>query len=158
MTTASELAHDLERANTEAVDFAGACTPEQWATVVPGEHWPVAVVVHHIAVGHDLMLDWLGRLRAGEEVPGTSADVDEKNARHAAEYEEVPLDSTVELLRANGARAVAVITALAADDLECCGPFGPAGGRPMTVAQVSAVATRQVRGHLSSAKTALGLA
>jgi hypothetical protein len=86
-----------------------------------------------------------------------AGDLEQANARHAAEHEGDPIDSTVELLSANGARAVSVIAALSPADLECSGPFAPAGGRPTTVAEVSAMATRHVRGHLSSAKTALGL-
>ena len=65
---ANALAVELERANDEVAAFALACSPEQWRAVVRGEQWPVGVVVHHVAVGHDLMRRWLGRVAAGDDI------------------------------------------------------------------------------------------
>jgi hypothetical protein len=158
MTTAADLAGDLDAANEDALAFAGDCSLDEWVTIVPGEQWPVAVVLHHIAVGHELMLGWLDRLLLGEAISGSSGDIDEANALHAAEYSDAVVQDTIDLLRAKGAKAVAAIAALSEEELGRSGPFGPAEGRPMTVAQLSAVATRHVRGHLDSAMTAVGRA
>ena len=56
---------------------------------VPGEDWPVGVVLHHIAEGHGQASRWLQAMSSGEGVPETAEDIDRANAAHAVRAESV---------------------------------------------------------------------
>jgi len=156
MSSAEQLAVDLEVANSEVIAFAESCSPAEWETVVPGEEWTVALVIHHIAASHQLVNGWIGQLRHGEAVSNTRDDIDDQNAHHASDFVGVSVEATVELLRANGAVTAATIRSLTDEELERSGAFAPADGRPITAGQMAGVATTHPRGHLEHAAGALG--
>ncbi len=85
-----------------ALAFAQACDEREWALSVPGEGWPVGVVLHHIAEGHAHGARWLQDMARGEGVTETAADVDRVNAVHAVRAEAVGPAETVALLEVNG--------------------------------------------------------
>ena len=98
---AAALAADFAAANQDVVEFARSCSEAEWALVVPGEQWPVGVVVHHIAEGHEHGLQWLSRMAHGEPVTDTAEGIDQDNAAHATRAATVDRDETVALLEAN---------------------------------------------------------
>jgi len=155
MSSADQVAADLEAANAEAIAFAESCSPREWETIVPGEEWPVALVLHHIAEGHELLDGWLDRLRKGQAVAHTRNDIDDRNALHASDYAGVSIEATIELLQSTCATTAATIRSLSDEELERSAPFGPANGRDVTTAQIAGVATTHVRTHLEHAATAL---
>lgn len=154
MATADELARDFDTANSEAVDFARSCTPEQWLSVTSEEGWTVAATVHHIALRHELISGWIDALRRGEPVEGLD-DVDEVNAEHAAEYARAGVEETVRMLEEKGADTAAVIRSLSQAELLRSGAFG--GGPAMTCEQAAQAAADHVRSHLAHAQAAAGL-
>lgn len=156
MTTPFEYAEDLQRATAEALGFAESCSPEEWATVVPGDDWPVCVVVHHLALGCNLVTGWIDCALEGRPIADTGEGIDEENHRHAEEFREVSVAETVELLRANGAAAVAKLGHLAESDLTKSAEFGPAGGEPFSVEQFCTAATGHIRSHIGRARDTLG--
>lgn len=157
-TPGESIAADFAEANDEVVAFALALRPDQWAAPVPGEGWPVGVLVHHVAVGHALLTRWLRCVARGEPVSDTGADVDDANARHALEHAAVGVDDTVALLRANGAATATILRGLDDDALGATAAFGPADGRTVSAEQLAAQAARHARTHLASARAALGMA
>jgi hypothetical protein len=156
MTSPVELSEQLEQAIGDAASFAQSCSADEWATIVPGEDWPVGVVIHHIAVGHDLVSRWIEQAREGRPIDVTAEAIDEGNARHAKEAAGVGVEETVELLRANGAAVVELLRSLDEKDLDNATPFAPAGGQPFSVEQLGAAAAAHVRSHLGHAQAAVG--
>jgi hypothetical protein len=152
---AEEMAREFEAANAEAIAFVEGCRPGQWTTMVPGEDWPVGVVLHHIATGHEQMTDWLTRARAGRAITITAADIDDANATHAGGAAEFTPAVTIDDLRRHGAVLALLLRSLSPAELDRAVAFGPAGGREFTVRQLAPVAAGHCRGHLADARAAL---
>ncbi len=100
---ATVLAEDFAAANHEVVVFARSCSGAEWALMVPGEEWPIGVVMHHIAEGHEHGLVWLTRMARGEAVTDSAEGIDQDNAAHAARAATAGQDETIALLEANAA-------------------------------------------------------
>jgi hypothetical protein len=152
---AAELADGFAEANGEVIAFATQCTDEQWQTMVPGEAWPVSVVIHHIAEGHAGAREWLETMVKGEAVTTTIDEIDGRNVDHAARYAGVSVDEAVTLLQSNGAVMEALLRGLSDEDLARQAPFGPADGRSLPVEQMAAVTAQHALGHLAHARDAL---
>jgi len=152
---AQELARRFGEANDEVTAFVEACDEAQWQTTVPGEQWPVGVVLHHVAVGHLLVRDWLESARQGRPIDVKAAEIDADNARHAVEFAAVSRPETLEELRRNGAALAAVLAGLSADDLAATVAFGPADGRIMTTAQLAPATVNHCTSHLAAVRRAL---
>lgn len=153
---ATELADDFAAANAEVIAFAASCSGEQWLTVVPGEDWAVGVVLHHVAEGHAQAVRWLRSMARGEAVTDTSDDIDSHNEEHAERCAGIAAAETVALLEEKGAQLEALLRRFTDEELEQTAPFGPAGGRPLPVSQLAAVAASHARGHLDHAREAVG--
>jgi len=152
---AAELADNYVAANQEVIAFARSCTDEQWATMVPGEAWPVSVVIHHIAEAHAGAREWLETMVNGDAVTTTMEDIDGRNGEHAIRSSDVSIDDTVALLESNGVLMEAVLRRLTDEDLARTAPFGPANGQPLPVEQLAAVTAGHALGHLAHARDAL---
>ncbi len=152
---ATVLAEDFSAANHEVVVFARSCSDAEWALMVPGEEWPIGVVMHHIAEGHEHGLVWLSRLARGDAVTDSAAGIDQDNAAHAARAATAGRDETIALLEANAAPLESALRALSDEELDRTAPFGPAGGRELPTAALAAVAARHAREHLAHARAAL---
>lgn len=155
MGTGTELATAFDDANGELIVFARSCSEAQWATVVPGENWPVGVVVHHVAVGHRLLGGWVESALRGEDIHDTAAGVDAANAAHARASAAVEMEETVELLRTEAAPVSETLHGLLPDDLARAVAFGPADGAVLSVEALAGAATRHCRVHLANARAAL---
>ncbi len=154
---ALELAAQLEEANDAVIGFARGLSAGQWREIAPGEQWPVGVVVHHVAVGHDLMLRWLGSVSRGVDIADDAASVDEANERHAREFADVGVHDTVMLLQANGARLADFLRGLDDAQLGRTAAFGPGNGMTVDAERMAEVATRHCAAHLANARAALGM-
>jgi uncharacterized damage-inducible protein DinB len=152
---ARQLAAELEAANDEAVAFVESCSKGQWATTAAGEDWTVGVVLHHVALGHRQMVDWLGHVRRGEAITKTAAEIDDDNARHAVEWADVSRTQTIAALRSNGAALAELLRGLQPDELSRTASFGPGNGMEVTAEQLAPVAVRHCLSHLASARAAL---
>jgi DinB superfamily len=152
----SDYAAELDRANDDAIAFATSCSPEDWAAVVPGDEWPVGVVLHHMAEGYDLGSRWIDCALTGRPIEDTMDGIDAVNLRHAKEFAEVGVSETAELLRRKGAAAVAKLARLSESELARSTAFGAAGGKQFSVEQFCQAAPGHVRSHLDRARSAVG--
>jgi DinB family protein len=152
---AAELADSFVATNQEVIAFARSCSDEQWQTLVPGEDWPVSVVIHHIAEGHANARAWLETMVKGEEVTTTLDEIHGRNAEHAARSADVSIDEAVALLESNGSLMASLLRGLTDEDLVRTAPFGPADGRALPVEQMAAVTAKHAQGHLAHARDAL---
>jgi hypothetical protein len=149
------LADDFAAANAAVIAFTRSGTAAQWGAVVPGEEWPVGVVIHHIAEGHALSLRWLETMAQGDAVIDSADDIDARNVEHAARCATISQEETAALLVENGTRTEAALRRLSDDQLDRTAPFGPAGGHPLPVAQLAAVTARHALEHLGHARHAV---
>jgi hypothetical protein len=156
MTTPSEYATDLERANEDAIAFAASCSAADWVVDVQGEGWPVCVVVHHVAEGYELVSRWIDCALGGHPIEDTAEGIDAANLRHAQDFAGVGQLETVDLLRRKGASAVAKLGRLGESDLAKTTAFGPAAGQYFSVEQFCTAAAGHVRSHLARARAAVG--
>jgi hypothetical protein len=152
---ADELADEFAATNQEVIAFARSCSDEQWQTIVPGEAWPVSVVIHHIAEGHAGAREWLETMVRGDAVTTTIDEIDDRNLVHATQFADVTIDEAVALLESNGALMESLLRNLDDEDLDRTAPFGPADGRSLPVEQMAVVTAGHARGHLASAREAI---
>jgi hypothetical protein len=150
------LAEDFAAANREVVEFARSCSDAEWVLVVPGEQWPVGVVVHHIAEGHEHGVNWLSQMAHGQAITDTAEGIDQDNAAHATRAARAGRDETVALLEANAVTLERALRALSDEELDRTASFGPAGGRELPTVALAAVAARHAREHLAHARAAVG--
>jgi hypothetical protein len=155
MSQGEEAAGELEAAAAELIAFTEACGDEDWAAIVPGEGWTVAALVHHCAEGNLLALGWLRSMISGEGVSDTGADIDDRNARHAAEFAGASRAEAIELIRVNTATAAAALRSMSDGELERVAPFGPAGGAELPAGGLTVAFAQHVRTHLASAQAGL---
>ena len=151
---ATTLADDFARANAEAVAFVRTCPPDSWARTVPGEDWSVGVVLHHIAESHENSRRWLAAMASGDGVDDTAATIDQANAHHAARAGSVTPTETLALLERNGAELEGALRGFSDEELDRTAPFGPAGGRRFSTAELAPVAAQHTREHLGHAQRA----
>ena len=156
MPSPLNYAADLEQATADAIAFAESCSDEAWVTEVPGDGWPVGVVIHHIAEGFDLVSRWIDRALAGSPIQDTNEGIDAANLRHAQEFSGTTIEEAVGLLRTKSQATAAKISGLSESDMAKTTPFGPAGGQDFTVEQFCAAASGHVRSHLARAQDAVG--
>jgi hypothetical protein len=150
------LADDFAAANAEVIAFARSCSEDEWRTAVPGENWPVGVVLHHIAEGHGQASRWLQAMSNGEAVPETATDIDRANAAHAVRAESVDPVETIALLEIRGRELEGLLRRLDDEQLDRSAPFGPAGGQVFPCAELAPVTARHAREHLAHARSTLG--
>jgi uncharacterized damage-inducible protein DinB len=146
------LAAEFERANDELIAAVEGLSDGQWRTLCEGEGWSVAVTAHHVAVGHAAVAEMLRMAARGEARRPSFEQLHERNARHAEEYAEVGQAETIDLLRRNGAEAVAVVRGFDDADLEIV----PGGDGRSPAVLIERVLIGHVRGHLASIQTAVG--
>jgi hypothetical protein len=155
--TPTEAATELRSANDEVLSLVEGCSEDDWRQIVPGEGWPVAVVMHHVASGHGLVAEWIESARRGDDITTSAAEIDAANARHAEEFAEVSREATAELLRANGAALDSLIAGLTEDEMANEVGFAPAGGALFSTEQLCGAAAGHVRSHLGHVKEVLGI-
>jgi Mycothiol maleylpyruvate isomerase N-terminal domain len=127
------MAEEITDANAEFSAFVGSCSDEDWRTVCRAEKWRVAVVAHHVAWGHERAAEWINGIRSGIPIPGSRQAHNASNAIKAAQVAGISRDEVLFLARRNAERLVAVLRSLTDDDFKRSVPFGPAGGRPLSI-------------------------
>ena len=134
--------------------FVRTCSPDSWARTVPGEDWTVGVVLHHIAESHENSRRWLAAMASGEGVRDTAATIDQANAEHAARAGSVTPTETSPSSSATAPSSKRLLRGFSDEDLDRTAPFGPAGGRTFSTADLAPVAARHAREHLGHAQRA----
>lgn len=153
---AQTLAQQFEQVNGEVIAAVEGCTEEQWRTPTAAESWPLGVVAHHIALGHEAVLGWVLAAAEGRDLGVSRASIDEGNARHAQGADTYSHAETLDLLRRNGDSAARAVRAL--DDVQLDRAARVISDVPPLTAQqvVERVLIRHARGHLASIQATLG--
>src|ERR1700686_1480046 len=94
-------AQEITDANDEFVAFIETCSDEEWGRTGTAEAWPVNVVAHHIARGHEVSAGWIRTIRSGKDVPGSPELHDANNNATAAEVAGISRDEVVRLANRN---------------------------------------------------------
>ena len=151
---AEALAAEFEQTNRDVAEVVGQLSDDQWATLVPGENWPVGVVVRHIASSHELIGGWVRALADGQALQLTHQQVDELNAAQAREHAACTKPESLALLRRTGEAAARLVRELDDDQLDRRGAFFE---RELSAGQVvERVLIGHPRQHLASIRAALG--
>ena len=147
-------AQEITDANDEFVAFIETCSDEEWGSTGTAEGWPVNVVAHHIARGHDVSAGWIRTIRAGKDVPGSPELHNASNNAKAAEVAGISRDEVVRLANRNVLALAELLRSLSEADLSKSAAFGPAGGMTMSLDDLAG-ARGHLDGHLASIRTAL---
>jgi hypothetical protein len=130
---ANALADRLEQGARALIAFASGLTDAEWQIQTPKDGRKVGVIVHHVATVYPIEIQLAQTVAEGLPVEGvTMADIDEMNARHAAENPHVTKEETIDLLRRNSAAAAAAIRALSDEQLAQATPVSLYSGAPLT--------------------------
>jgi len=113
------LADRLEQGARTLGDFAASLSDAEWQTRVPHDGRKIGVVVHHVASVYPLEIQLAQAVASGKPVVGLTAEtINDMNARHAGENDDIAQETTLELLRANSTAAAAALRALSDEDLD----------------------------------------
>ena len=130
---AHALADRLEQGARALIAFASGLTDEDWQVRVPKDGRKVGVTVHHVASVYPVEIQLAQLVAQGKPIEGVRpADIDEMNAQHAAENDDVTKEAAIELLRRNSAAAAAAIRALSDDELAQAAPASLYENAPLT--------------------------
>jgi len=115
---AGALAERLERGADALADLAATLSDAQWNTKLPGDGRTIGVIVHHVASVYPLEIQLALKVADRHRITGvTMDDVHMMNGKHAVEFERVPRDVAVELLRRNSRAAAQAIRNLTDEQL-----------------------------------------
>jgi hypothetical protein len=142
-------------ANAEFVALVATCTDDEWGRVCAAEGWPVGVVAHHIAWGHEVSAGWIRTIRSGKDVPGSPQTHNSANEAKAAEMAGVSRDEVIRLANRNLTELTALLRSLTEEDLSQGAAFGPGGGMRMSVDNLAGARGHLDR-HLGSIRAAVG--
>jgi hypothetical protein len=148
-------AQEMIDANAEFVAFIATCTDEEWGRVCSAESWPVGVVAHHIAWGHEVSAGWIRTIRSGKDVPGSPQTHNAANEAKASEMAGVSRDEVIGIANRNLIGLTALLRSLTDEDLSQSASFGPGGGMKMSVDQLAGARGHLDR-HLGSIRAAVG--
>jgi hypothetical protein len=127
------LADRLEEGAAMLADLASSLTDAEWQTRLPHDGRKIGVVVHHVGNMYPIEIQLAQTLAAGKPVVGvTKKEVDEINAKHATEFDDVTKETAIEFLRRNSAAAATVIRSLTDDELDQSAPLSLNSDAPLT--------------------------
>jgi hypothetical protein len=130
---ANALADRLEEGARALIAFAGALTDTEWRTPTPKDGRTFGVIVHHVASVYPIEVQLAQTLAAGKAITGVTADaINEMNAGHAAENNDVTQEDALNLLRRNSAAAAAAIRELSDEELSQAAPVSLYADAPLT--------------------------
>jgi SAM-dependent methyltransferase len=130
------LADRIEEGAERLAVFAERLTDAEWKTPVIESGKPgrtVGVVVHHVATMYPIEADVARAVATGANVTQVTWDVVHGiNAKHADEHTDATKEETLELLRANSAKAAELVRTFTDVELDRAAPFSLSYGAPMT--------------------------
>jgi hypothetical protein len=126
------LAERLEQGARALATVASALTAEEWERRVKDGR-KIGVIVHHVASMYPLEIQLAQTLARGEAITGVTWDlVDQINAQHARDFDDVTKEAALDLLRRNSAAAAAAIRALSDEELDRAAPVSLNADAPLT--------------------------
>jgi hypothetical protein len=148
------LAQRFEQANDDAIRVVYGCAEEQWHTHHAGENRPINVLAHHIAVGHQIIAEWVQSIATGWPLPALTMDsFTEPNAEHARQYAHVTRPEVLAELRLQGAAAASLVRSLSDEQLDQTGEL--LGRQMRTRDVIEHILIGHVHNHLGSIREAL---
>jgi hypothetical protein len=137
----------IDAARQRMIDFIQRCTDEQWqSTPIDGDPRPVAVIADHVAHSYEYLGGWMADIIADRSPEVNAEIVDDLNAQHAAEVDQVAPAYVVEHLKASGDTLITMVSGLEPGQLEL------GDGR---VGRLAMVAARHPDGHREEIEAAL---
>jgi len=116
---ANLLADRLLLGARELAAFSEALSEEEWNAPVLGDGRSIGVVVHHVASVYPIEVELAQILGEGTPITEVTKDaVDQMNAQHAIENNQVDKHKTLELLRSNSENAAAAIREFTDEQLD----------------------------------------
>ena len=148
------LAQRFEQANDQAVRVVHACAQEQWRTHHAAENRTVNVLAHHIAIGHQVIAEWVQGIATGQPLPALTMDsFTAPNAQHALQYANVTKPEVIAELRLQGAAAASLVRGLSDEQLDRAGELLGSERRARDV--IEQILIGHVHNHLGSIREAL---
>jgi hypothetical protein len=130
---ANDLAIRLEQGAAALGTFASGLTDIEWGTRQPHDGRTIGVIVHHVATQYVLEMQVAQLVASGKAIEGiTSENIDQINAKHAAEFSGATKAEALALLRRNSAAAASAIRALTDEQLDRAVPMSLYGDAPLT--------------------------
>jgi len=130
---ANALAARLELGARALASLASTLTESEWQSRIPQDGRKIGVVVHHVATMYPLEVQLAQVLAAGKPVTGVTGDVvNDINAKHAAEFDDVTKEQALELLQKNSTAAAAAIRALSDQELDQAATVSLNADAPLT--------------------------
>ena len=130
-----------------------------WKKVTAAEKWPVGVVAHHIAMGHQGIAGIVKNIADGKATgPATMSmgDLDQMNAQHAKDFASVGKGETVALMKQNAAAAAATVRGLSDEQLGRSGNL-LTGLPSMTTEQaITGILINHIDDHMKSIRATVG--
>ena len=154
---ANALAERLEQGARALIAFASGLTADEWKAQMPHDGRTIGVIVHHVASVYPIEIQLAQTVAQGQAVTGVvPKDIDDMNAKHAAENAAVTKEAAIDLLQRNSAAAAAAIRALTDEQLAAAAPVSLYGDAPLTSQFVlEDHAVRHSYHHLSRIRKAL---
>jgi len=130
---ANALAERLEQGARALIAFASGLTADEWKAQMPHDGRTIGVIVHHVASVYPIEIQLAQAVSQGQAVTGVAPkDIDDMNAKHAAENAAVTKEAAIELLQRNSAAAAAAIRELTDEQLATAAPVSLYGDAPLT--------------------------
>ena len=130
---ANALADRLEQGARALISFATDLTDAEWQTPLPKDGRKIGVIVHHVASVYPIEIQLAQTLAKGEAISGvTWADINQMNAKHAADQANVTKAEALDAIRRNSADAAVAIRALSDEQLKQAAPVSLYEDAPLT--------------------------
>lgn len=151
------LALQFEKKVQEATAVFEKLSEAEWKKMTTAEKWPVGVVAHHVAMGHEGIGGIIKTIASGKAMPHFTMDMlHAMNAKHAQEYASCAQAETLALHRKNAAAAAALVRGLSDPDMARSAPVHT-GSPAMSVEQiVNGILINHINEHLGSIRTTVG--
>jgi DinB superfamily len=154
MSATTDLATEFEATNQAVIAFAQARSDQEWQQLCPGENWPLAGVIRHIAAGYETGQRWIHGYLQSQPIHIDPEEIDRHNEARAAEFARTSKAAALDLLAREGDAVARLVRGLSDEQLAITHPV--LTGRELSTAQLVKVLVRHTRGHLDSAKSAVG--
>jgi len=104
--------------NNEMIAFVERCPAALWRTPCADDGRTVAVVAHHIALSHELVMQLVQLVAEGQPLPALSTEMfDAANAQHAQQAANCTQAEVITLLREKGQSAATALRQLTAEQM-----------------------------------------
>ncbi len=155
VSAATDIATEFEATNQAVIAFASARSDEDWQHTCPGENWPLAGVIRHIAAGYATAQGWIHGYLESQPIPIDPEEIDRHNEARAVEFGRTSKPTALDLLTKEGEAVIRLLRGLTDQQLAITHPV--LSGRELSTAQLVKILVRHTRGHLDSAKSAVDL-